>query len=144
HFRQLASSLRELQSQTDPVFRDLLAAKLAAIGEEPLIGVLVFSFARVSAAVNMRFVDYFQQGKRWWFRLHEKGGKRHDVHAHHKAEEYMDQYLDAAGIAGDKKGFLFRSVDKSRRRLTENPMSRVDVLRMIKRRAAAVGLPYST
>jgi hypothetical protein len=24
-----------------------------------------------------------QQGKRWWLRLHEKGGKHHDVPAHH-------------------------------------------------------------
>jgi len=66
------------------------------------------------------------------------------VPAHHKAEEYIDAYLQAANIAGDKKTFLFRSVDKTRRRLTENPMNRVDVLRMIKRRAAGAALPYST
>jgi hypothetical protein len=41
--------------------------------------------------------DYYQQGKRWWFRLHETCGKRHDVPAHHKAEEYMDAYTAAAG-----------------------------------------------
>ena len=82
-------------------------------------------------------------GKRGWFRLHEKGGKRHEVPAHHNAEAYMDAYLEAAGIAGDKKTPLFRSVDKSRK-LTENPMNRNDVLRMIKRRAKAAGLPYST
>jgi integrase/recombinase XerD len=90
----------------------------------------------------MKVEDYHQQGKRWWFRLHEKGGKRHDVPAHHKAEEYMDAYLDAAGIRSDRKEFLFRSIDKTRRGLTNNPMSRVDVLRMIKRRALAIGLPY--
>jgi integrase/recombinase XerD len=66
------------------------------------------------------------------------------VPAHHKAEEYMDAYLDAAGIKGDRKGFLFRSIDKNRRQLTNKPISRVDVLRMIKRRAGAIGLPYGT
>jgi integrase/recombinase XerD len=56
---------------------------------------------------------------------------------------YLDAYLEAAGIAGDKKGFLFRSVNKHGE-LTENPMARVDVLRMIKRRTRAIGLPSST
>jgi integrase len=91
----------------------------------------------------MRVEDYYQNGKRWWFRLHEKGGKRHEVPAHHNAEAYMDAYLTAAGITSEKKTPLFRSVDKNRR-LTANPMDRNDVLRMIKRRAKKAELPYST
>jgi hypothetical protein len=27
----------------------------------------------------LRVEDYFQQGRRAWLRLHEKGGKRHEV-----------------------------------------------------------------
>ncbi len=104
---------------------------------------MCYTFARVGAVVAMRVEDYYENGKRGWFRLHEKGGKRHEVPAHHNAEAYTDAYLEAAGIAGEKKTPLFRSVDKSRK-LTENPMNRNDVLRMIKRRAKAVGLPSST
>jgi integrase len=48
-----------------------------------------------------------------------------------------------AGIRDEKKGPLFRSVDK-RRTLTLKPIARRDVLKMIKRRALAAGLPYST
>lgn len=70
--------------------------------------------------------------------------KRHEVPAPHKAEQYLDAYLKAAAIIGDKKCFIFRSVDKTWRRRTENSMTRVDVLRMIERRADAAGLPYST
>ncbi len=55
----------------------------------------------------------------------------------------MDAYLAEAGISSEKKTPLFRSVDK-KKQLTENPLSRNDVLRMIKRRAKAAGLPYST
>jgi len=76
-------------------------------------------------------------------RLHEKGGKRHEVPCHHNAEAYLDAYLDAAGIRDDKKSPLFRSVD-ARRQITENPMARTDVLRMVKRRALAAGLPSAT
>lgn len=44
-----------------------------------LIAVMTYTFSRVSAMVGMRVEDYFQQSKRWWFRLHEKGGKYHEV-----------------------------------------------------------------
>jgi len=52
-------------------------------------------------------------------------------------------WINAAGTAADKKGLLFRAIRKGNR-LTENPMARSDVLVMIKRRAEAAGLPYST
>lgn len=116
---------------------------IVGLRDRALIGVMVYSFARVGAVTNMTVEDYFQSGKRWWFRLHEKGGKRHDVPAHHNAEAYLDAYMEAAGIAGDKKGPVFRSIDRHRR-LTSHPMHRIDVLRMIKRRARKAGLPQST
>jgi site-specific recombinase XerD len=107
--------------------------------DRALIGVMVYSFARVSATVGMRVEDYFPTGKRWWFRLHEKGGKRHEVPAHHNAEAYLDAYLEAASIGDDKKGPLFRTVGRNRH-LTRTPMHRSDVLRMVYRRAKAAGL----
>src|SRR5207247_200224 len=95
---------------------------------------------RVSAAVGMNVEDYFQQGKRWWFRLHEKGGKRHEVPAHHNAEVYLDAYLEAAGIACEKNEPLFRTVERHGR-LTASRLTRNDALRMVKRRAKVAGLP---
>lgn len=116
---------------------------IVGLRDRALIGLMCYTFARVSATVHMRVEDYYQNGKRWWIRLHEKGGKQHEVPAHHNAEAYLDAYLDAAGIWDEKKSPLFRSVDR-RRRLTGNPMARQDVLRMVKRRATEAGLPYST
>jgi len=49
-----------------------------------------YSFARVSAAATLRVEDYFQQGRRSWLRLHEKGGKRHEVPCHHALDEDLD------------------------------------------------------
>ena len=116
---------------------------IVGLRDRALIALMCYTFARVSAVVHMKVEDYFtQNGKRFWIRLHEKGGKRHEVPAHHNAEAYLDEYLDAAGIRAEKKSPLFRSVDRSRK-LTENPLSRTDVLLMIKRRALAAGLPSS-
>lgn len=117
---------------------------VAGLRDRALIGVMVFSFARVSAAAAMRVEDYYQDGKRWWFRLHEKGGKRHEVPAHHSAEQYIDEYLAVAGeVADEKKHPLFRTIDNTRA-LTAEAMTMNDVLRMVKRRAKAADLPAST
>ena len=91
----------------------------------------------------MRRQDYFRQGTRGWLRLHEKGGKRHDVPAHHRAEEAVEACLAAGGVE-DAKAPLFQSVDRAGR-LSGRPLTRRAVLAMIKRRAAAAaGLPAST
>lgn len=116
---------------------------LAGLRDRALIGVMVYSFARVSAAVAMNLEDYFSEGKRWWLRFREKGGKRHEVPAHHNAEAYLDAYIEAAKIARDKKLPLFRTIDRTGQ-LTRRPMSRNDALRMVKRRCRAGGLPSST
>ena len=114
--------------------------KVAGLRDRALIGVMVYSFARVTATIGMNVEDYYPQGRRMWFRLHEKGGKHHDVPAHHNAEAYVDDYVQAAGIADDKKSPLFRTVSRHRQ-LTARRMHRADVLRMIKRRAQQAGLP---
>ena len=82
---------------------------LPGLRDRALLGVMVYSFARVSAVVGMRVEDYYQQGKRWWLRLQEKGGKHHAVPVHHKAEAY----LAAGGIAAEKDAPLWRSMPRA-------------------------------
>jgi integrase/recombinase XerD len=107
--------------------------EISGLRDRALLGAMVYSFARVSAVVAMNVEDYYQQGKRCWIRLQEKGGKQHEVPAHHNAEEYLDAYLAAAGIAKEKGSPLWRSLTKERS-LGESRMTRVDVYRMIQRR----------
>ncbi len=112
---------------------------IKGLRDRALIGVMVYSFARVGAALTMKVEDYYTERRRGWFRLHEKGGKLHSVPAHHNAESYLDAYIESADIAGDRKGWLFRTVDKTGK-LSERPMDPNDALRMIKRRAGEAGL----
>lgn len=112
---------------------------IAELRDRALIAVMAYSFARVSAVLGMNVGDYWQQGKRCWLRLDEKGGKHHQVPAHHSAQEYLDAYLEAAGIAGDPHSPLFHTLDR-RRRLTADRLDRREALAMVKRRAKAAGL----
>jgi integrase/recombinase XerD len=107
--------------------------ELSGLRDRALLAMMVYSFARVSAVVGMNVDDYYQQGKRWWIRLHEKGGKHHEVPAHHKTEEYLDAYLHTVGLTDQKGTPLWRSMTKERD-LGDARMSRQDVFRMIKRR----------
>lgn len=107
-----------------------------------LIGVLVFSCARVSAVVGMKLEDYFPEGKEWKLRLHEKRGKLHVVPAHHQVIEYLDAYIAAAGIGAEKKKPIFRQFTRGRV-LTDEPMSRHAAVQMVKRYARQAGLSES-
>jgi site-specific recombinase XerD len=113
---------------------------VVGLRDRALIGLMVYSFARVSAAVKMRVGDYYPNGKRYWIRLHEKGGKFHEVPAHHTAEQYLDEYIEAAGIAEEKGKPLFRSTRGRSRKLTARPISRFDAYKMIRRRAYVAGI----
>lgn len=53
---------------------------------------------------------------------------------------YLDTYIEATGIVGERKGPLFRSGAKRSGQLTDKAMSRADVYRIIQRRAEAAGL----
>ena len=129
-------------AETRSLLDGIDAGSLVGLRDRALLSVMVYSFARVSAVVGMRRQDYFLQGTRGWLRLHEKGGKRHDVPAHHRAEAAVEAYLAAGGIE-EAKAPLFQSVDRSRR-LSGRSLTRRVVRAMIKRRASAAGLPAST
>jgi integrase len=101
---------------------------------------MVFSFARVGAALGMRVEDVFTRRRRLWVRLREKGGKRHEMPCHHTLEEYLHAYLDSTGIANDTKGPLFRTVGRGTGKLTRTALPQANAYAMIQRRASAAGI----
>jgi integrase len=112
----------------------------AGLRDRALIGLMVYSFARIGAALGMTVEDVFTQNRRLWVRLREKGGKRHAMPCHHYLEEYLTGYLDGAGLRGDPKGPLFRTIGRGTRQLTRTVLQQANAYAMSRRRAAAAGI----
>ncbi|WP_273453393.1 tyrosine-type recombinase/integrase [Nevskia ramosa] len=107
--------------------------------DRALIGLMVYTFARIGAAVQMKVGDYFFQGHRACVRLHEKGGKEHEMPVHHALHDLLEAYLTQAGLKGSN-GPLFQSVAGRTGNLNGNPMSQSDAWNMLQRRALAAEL----
>ena len=115
-------------------------SSLPGLRDRALIGLMVYTFARVGAAISMRVEDFYVQGRRGWVRLHEKGGKEHEMPTHHNLDRYLEEYIRVAGIVEARKEPLFRTTRGRSGELTGNPMLQPDVWRMIRRRASAAGI----
>jgi site-specific recombinase XerD len=112
----------------------------AGLRDRALIGLMVYSVARIGAALGMAVEDVYTQNRRLWVRLREKDGKRHAMPCHHNLEEYLTAYLDDAGLRGDPKGPLFRAIGRGTGKLTRTVLPQANAYAMIGRRAAAAGI----
>lgn len=113
--------------------------KVPPLRDRALIGVMVYSFARVSAACGLDVGDYFCVGSRPKLRLREKGGKERRVPVHSKLEEYLDLYIREAGIEKNKGAPLFQSLKGRTGELTGRRLLPENALQMVKRRAEEAG-----
>ena len=102
---------------------------IIGLRDRALIGLMVYSFARIGAAIGMRVEDVYTQNR------HEKGGKQHAMPCHHNLESYLHAYIDGAGLATDPKTLLFQTYSRATGRLTGNPLPQANAYAMIQRRA---------
>jgi len=112
----------------------------AGLRDRALISLMVYSFARIGAALGMKVEDVFTQNRRLWVRLHEKGGKDHAMPCHHNLEQALSAYVDGAGLAADPKGPLFRTIGRGTGELTRTSVPQANAHAMIRRRAEAAGI----
>jgi site-specific recombinase XerD len=128
-----AEEARKLLDSIDPTSH-------VGLRDRALIALMVYTFSRIGAALKMKVEDVYMQKRRTWVRLHEKGGKRHEMPCHHNLDAYLHAYIDAAGIGGNPKSFLFPTALGRTGALSDRPMSQPDAYRMIGRRAADAGI----
>jgi integrase/recombinase XerD len=122
--------------------RDLLdsipTTSVLDLRDRALLGTMAYTFARIGAVLSLKVEDYYVQKRRGWIRLHEKGGKVHEVPCHHNLEKYLEEYLQAAGIGTDPEGPLFRAWRNGQ--LQRKALHQSNVHKMIRRRARLAGI----
>jgi hypothetical protein len=79
-----------------------IAADLGRASGFPILDHRTLSESTTACSLHPR-------GAGWTVRLHEKGGKEHAMPCHHALAEAFRAYIDVAGIAEDRKGWLFRT-----------------------------------
>src|SRR3954464_12852827 len=130
----------------DKQVRDLIdsvdTGDVVGVRDRTLLMVLAYTAARAGAGARLRTMDYVTDGRSWFFNLGEKGGKLHQVPVRHDLQFQMERYLEAAGLdSRSDKTPLFRTAQRRKRELTDRGLDGNDLLRIVKRRLAAAGLP---
>jgi integrase len=115
-----------------PPLRRAFAAAHSEVGAG-----LVYTAARVGAVAKLAAEDLRHDGTQHTLRFAEKGGKAREIPVRHDLERLLLAYMEAAGIAA---GPLFPSAAGKTGKLTEKPMTAIDICRMMKRRLKDAGL----
>ncbi len=115
-------------------------SKPSGLRDRALIALMVYSFARIGAALAMKVEDVYTQNRRLWVRLHEKGGKRHEMPCHHNLEEYLSVYINETGLRDDPKGFLFRTIGRGTGQLTSSALMQANAHAMIQKHIHKSGI----
>jgi site-specific recombinase XerD len=122
------------------LIRPIPTDKITGLRDRALIGLMIYTFARVSAAVNMNVKDVYQKQDNLWVRLHEKGGKHHEMPCQHNLKDWLREYIEAADIGDEKVSPLFRTVDRKTKKLSSRRLDRQRAWAMVKRRTQKAGI----
>lgn len=128
--------------QARRLLRSIGTGHVVGLRDRAIVGILVYTAARVGAVAKLRVRDYFDAGDQFCLRFTEKGGKSRDIPVRHDLQQFLTSYLAVDGIASAAPEVpLFRTTVRRTKQLTEHPMTAGDMGRMVKRRMRDVGLP---
>jgi integrase/recombinase XerD len=104
------------------------------------IGVMAYTFARVSAACRLRVSDYLDLGRQTFIRVQEKGGVEREIPCHPNLTQYLDDCIRESGVSGDDPLCpSFTGADHGQ--IGSEALGRDECLQMVKRRLKRAGLP---
>jgi site-specific recombinase XerD len=115
---------------------------VVGLRDRAVIATLIYTAARAGAVARLQRKHFAHDGTQYTLRFLEKGGKSREIPVRHDLERYLLAYLDAAELRDTPRDTsLFRTAYRTSGRLTENPLTGVDLCRLLKRRMQDAGLP---
>lgn len=127
-------------AQMHQLFESFDPEKLIDLRDRALIGVMAYTFSRVSAACQLTGADYIDLGRRVVIRLKEKGGVEREIPCHPVLAEYMDAWIKHAGLTGNNVSLFQTFTGQAHDTLSGRALSRDEALKMVKRRLARADL----
>jgi site-specific recombinase XerD len=124
--------------QARTLLRSIDTSNPVGLRDRAILAVLVYTAARVGAVARLTVKSFVHDGSQYTLRFSEKGGKSREIPVRHDLEQFLLAYTLSSGI---HEGPLFRTANRKTKTLTRNPMTGIDVCRMMKRRLKAAGLP---
>lgn len=128
--------------QVRQLFATIDISHVVGLRDRAVIGVLVYTAARVGAVSALRRGDFYDAGDQYCLRFTEKGGKFREIPVRHDLRQFLLDYLKAAGMDyAEKSSPLFRTAIRRTKQLTSVGMTADDMARMVKRRLRDADLP---
>ena len=110
--------------------------------DRALLGTLITTGTRVGALSQLRVGDLQPQDGYRVLRFREKGGKERDVPVRSDLDEWLTEYMAAAGIGPDPRDApLWRAGVNQTGALRTSGLTTDGIRHLVKRRLAAAGLP---
>jgi site-specific recombinase XerD len=127
--------------QARKLLRSIDCRHVVGLRDRAIVGILIYTAARVGAVAKLRIGDYFDAGDQYCLRFTDKGGKCREIPVRHDLQQFLASYLAAVRVAPIPEGPLFRTAIRRTKQLTDRAMTATDMGRMVKRRIRDAGLP---
>ena len=125
-------------TQARALLKSITVTDPVGLRDRAVLAVLIYTAARVGAVAKLTMKNLVNDGSQYTLRFAEKGGKSREIPVRHDLEQFLLAYVQAANIT---EGPLFRTANRKSKTLTKNPMTGIDICRMMKRHLKSAGLP---
>ena len=142
--------------QARALLRSIDVSDPVGLRDRAVLGVLAYTGARIGAVAGLRMGDLQDLGGGdWALRFTEKGGRQREIPVRHDLKGWLQEYIDAAGIADATKADpLFRASslaslassistkleEEKRNRFNDSALTAHSMRQMLKRRLKSAGL----
>jgi integrase len=113
---------------------------VVGLRDRALIGLMVYSFARIGAALGMAIEDVFSQNRRLWGSCARRAASATRCRATTTSRNTSPPISTARACGMIPRGPLFRTIGRGTSQLTRTVLPQANAYAMIRRRAAAAGI----